>query len=436
MRRSARSVRNGETNHPTVAWSEERKGRDVMPVSDGRPGALGGLRVLDLTTTRGGYCGKLFADLGADVVLVEPESGHVLRNRPPFAKASDQDEGPSLLFAYLHGNKRSITLDVEDPSGAATLRDLVAVADVLIEDGLPGRLEDLGLGYTDLRARNKRLVMVSITPFGQDGPYADRDAPDLVLLALGGLLSLGGYADGSPMQAPDEQAHMAGSIFGAVGGMMAVLAAENAGEGQHVDVSIQGAVGMTLENAAQFVDLEGHVRRGFGGTQRQAGAGVMPCADGFVFVLAGGIGGNRFWPNLLEWMESEDAVELERLRGDKWLDRAFLESDEAKQTFREVFGAFSNRFSKAELGDAAQRWRVPLAPCNSPKDIVGNAQLAHRGFFVPAQLDDTYAAISPGAPYRLSGTPWSSALQVRAVGENGSEVLADWGIDGLERSWM
>ena len=388
--------------------------------------ALDGVRVLDLTTSRGGYCGKLFADLGADVVLVEPPEGHEQRTRPPFVRDEDGSDGPSLLFAYLNGNKRVFAADVFDPSGAAKVRELAGSADLVIEDRLPGVLGDVGLGHEALSRQRSQLVTVSITPFGQDGPYASFDAPDLILLALGGLLSLGGYAGGAPMQPPDEQAHVAGSIFGAVGGLMALLAAERDGEGQHVDVSIQSAVAMTLENAAQFVDLEGLVRRGFGGTQRQAGAGVMPCADGYVFILAGGVGGNRFWPNLLDWMESEQATGLERLRGEEWNDREYLESDGAKQTFLEVFGTFARRFTKLELGMAAQQWRVPLAPVNSPRDVADDVQLAHRGFFVPAEIDDVHRAFAPGAHSILSATPWSSAFRVGPIGEHTQVVLSDW----------
>ncbi|WRL64223.1 CoA transferase [Blastococcus brunescens] len=237
--------------------------------------ALAGLRVLDLSGPMGNYCGKLFAELGADVVLVEPPGGTALRHQPPFA-GDRPDPERSLPYLYNNTSKRSLRLDLDHPEGQQVLRDLAAGADLLIETDSPGRMAARGLGHEELSADHPGLVTTSITPFGQTGPYAEYEAGDLVCLAMGGLLYLGGYVDGPPVQAGLQQAYVAGNLFGAVASMLAVTAAETTGQGQHVDVSVQESVVMGLENAAQFQDLEGRVRRRTGGRQWRAGAGVFP----------------------------------------------------------------------------------------------------------------------------------------------------------------
>ncbi|MGH3660597.1 MAG: CaiB/BaiF CoA transferase family protein [Micromonosporaceae bacterium] len=391
------------------------------------PQALDGLRVLDLSGHMGNYCGKLFAELGADVILVEPPHGSPLRREPPFA---DDVEGPerSLPFLYNNTSKRSVCLDLEQASDRETLRRLAGVAGLIIETDKPGAMAARGLGYQELSAHNPGLVMTSITPFGQTGPYAHYQASDLVCLALGGLLSLGGYADGPPVQAAQQQAYAAGNLYGAVASMLALTSADATGQGQHVDVSVQECVVMAMENAAQFQDLEGRTRRRTGGQQMRAGSGVFSCADGHVYMLAGGIGGNRFWANLVKWLTSEGVAQADRLRGPVWADRGYLESEPAHQLFAEIFLPFSAGQSKADLYRDAQRWRVPLCPVNSPGDILQHRQLRDRGYFVEtAGLPGTPgdAVLMPGAPYRLSETPWRLRSRAPRLGEHTDEVLRE-----------
>lgn len=396
-----------------------------------RSGALQGIRVLDLTGARGNYCGKLFADLGADVVLVEPLQGSEVRHLPPYV-----DDVPgierSLPFAYQNANKRSVALDLATSAGAAALKRLAAGSDVIIESFMPGTLAQYGLSYKELSASHPKLVMTSITPFGQTGPLADCDAPDLVCLALGGLLYLGGYADGAPMQAPQDQAYAAGGLFAAVASMMAILHSEQTGEGQHVDVSIQECVTLALENTVQFFDLEHRIRRRTGGVQRQAGMGVFASADGYVFVMAGGIGGNRFWPNLVEWLHDEDCPDARRLDNDRWYERSYIESDEAKAIFGEVFGGFAAGHDKEYLGEKAQQWRVPLAPVNAPSEVLKSPQLQHRQYFQDLMVLPGRHHPAPGAPYVLSATPWHSNGRPPRLGEHTQDVLLSQGFARAE----
>ncbi len=387
--------------------------------------ALAGLTVLDITGAMANYTGKLFAELGADVVLVEPMDGSELRHRPPFA-TPPADPPTSLRFVANNTGKRSICVDLEHPGGQQIVRTLARHADLVIEDRQPGALAALGIGPAQLRAENPRLVVTSVTGFGQDGPYSHYAASDLVCLALGGLLSLAGEPDEPPLHAAAEQAYAAGSLFAAVASMLALTHAELTGEGQLVDVSVQEAVTMALENAAQFYHQEGTVRRRLGFEQRQAGYGVYHCADGYVVLIAGGLGGNRFWGNLVTWMSECGDPGATPLAEPQWADRTFLKQQHAMDTFREIFERFAMTRTKAELYRGAQAHRVPLCPVNSVAEMVASPQLAHRQFFTTVAAGAAKAT-APGAPYRLSMTAWANTGPAPGLGEHTDDVLNQFG---------
>ena len=386
--------------------------------------ALQGLTVIDLSGALGNYAGKLFAELGADVVLVEPPGGSSLRHEGPFLADLPGLER-SLAFAYHNTSKRGITLDLDREADRATLRRLVATADLVIETERPGVMDERGLGYADLSKIRPGLVMLSITPFGQTGPYAQYQAEDIVALALGGMLYLGGYPDTAPIRVHGDQGILCANMYGAVAGIIALWHAEASGEGEHLDVSMQESVVMALENAVQFYDLEKTVRRRWAGEQRFAGTGVYACEDGYVFLMAGGIGANRFWSRTLEWFADEGMVGVERLQGPEWATVEFLKSDEAKRIFSEVFDPWALQRSKAHLYHAGQARKIPIAPVSSPKDIVENKQLQSRGHFV--EVPDGIAGHTlhmPGAPYKLSETPWQIQRPAPRLGEHNLEILS------------
>ena len=252
------------------------------------PAALDGLRVLDLSGPMGNYCGKLFADMGADVILVEPPAGTRLRFEPPFVDGIAGLER-SLSFAYHNTSKRGTTLNLDSVSGQNLFRKLVETADVVLETEKPGVMRRRGLDYDSLAALRPSLVFTSITPFGQSGPYANYETEDLVASALGGFLYLAGYPDAAPLRAYGNQAYLCAAMYGAVATMLAVLEADITSAGQHVDLSMQECVVLGMENAMQIYDLEGVVRKRSAGEQRYAGTGVFECKDGYVYMMAGGI---------------------------------------------------------------------------------------------------------------------------------------------------
>lgn len=387
--------------------------------------ALDGMRVLDLSGALGNYAGKLFADLGADVVLVEPPGGSALRREGPYL-----DDVPgletSLAFAYHNTSKRGITLDLDDASDQGRLRQLVLSADLLIETAKPGAMAARGLGYEVLTALRPSLVMLSITPFGQTGPYADFEAEDIVALALGGMLSLGGYPDTAPMRVHGDQAIMCANMYGAVAGMIAVSKAEHTGQGEYIDVSMQEAVVLGMENAIQFYDLEQTVRKRWAGDQRFAGTGVYACSDGYVFLMAGGIGANRFWGRTIKWFADDGMAGVEELLAPRWQEVEFLQSLEAKRIFNELFAPWAAQRTKASLYHAGQARQIPIAPVNTPADIIESPQLDSRGHFVDvARAVGTRTLRMPGAPYKLSGTPWRIQRPAPRLGQHNVEIWAE-----------
>ena len=397
-----------------------------MDYLSGTPNAsLDGVRVLDLSGALGNYAGKLFAELGADVVLIEPPQGTALRHQGPFLKDIPGVE-TSLAFAYHNTSKRSVTLDLETPADQKILRELVARADVLIDTSRPGKMDELGLCYEQLAAIRPSLVMLSITPFGQQGPYALYEAEDIVGLALGGLLSLGGYPDTAPMRVHGDQAVMCANMYGAVAAIVALTQAELTGEGEHIDVSMQECVVLAMENAVQFYDLEKTVRKRWAGDQKFAGTGVYACSDGYVFLMAGGIGANRFWERTLKWFAEEGMAGVEEFGRPHWQDVKFLESSEAKKLFSSLFLPWAASQTKAQLYHSGQARQIPIAPVNTPADIIDSPQLLSRGHFVDVpQAMEGRALRMPGAPYKLSRTPWRIQRPAPRLGQHNQEVMKE-----------
>jgi benzylsuccinate CoA-transferase BbsE subunit len=396
--------------------------------------ALEGLRVLDLSGPMGNYAGKLFADMGADVILVEPPGGTELRREPPFIEDLPGIER-SLNFTYQNTSKRGICLDLGTASGQRLLRELAQTADLVIETAPPGWLAARGLGYEQLAKDRPQLVMASITPFGQTGPYAEMKATDLVGLAMGGLLWMGGYQDAAPTQAHGDQACKCAAMYGAVAAMLAVTEAELTGQGQHVDISMQESVTLALENAAQTYDLEGVVRKRPLSDQRFAGYGLFKCKDGYIYLGSRGIGNSPAWSRSLQWFKDEGMEGVERLFGAEWSDLAYLKTDEAREVFGELFMRWSMQHGKDWLYSEGQKRLIPLAPVSTPADLLENPQLQARGVFVDfVHPLLKQAARMPGAPYVLSQTPWRMQRRAPLLGEHTAEVLAELGVPGDEVS--
>lgn len=360
--------------------------------------ALSGIRALEISGTYGAYCGKLFADLGASVTLLEPPGGSPMRAKPPFAGDQPGPEN-SLPFAYFAANKASVSTDLTTPAGQARLAELAGVSDLIILSDHPDAgCVDLG----KLCRGDPKLVAIRITPFGTTGPYAGFRGDDLSLMAMGGLLTLAGFPDLPPAIAYGEQGLLAADQFGAVAAIAAVLRAERTGRGELIDLSIQESVVMALENAAQTYQLEGVTRCRTAGARR-AGTGIFPCKDGEIYLLAGGIGETAMWGNFAQWMVAEGIAGADLFGSSDWNDSA----PGADHAFEAIFLPYAMRTTKEALYQGGKTWRVPVAPMSTPEDLLDNAQLDYRGYFVDIPDGHPLSGTKvPGAPYKLGATPW------------------------------
>ena len=374
-----------------------------MPIQDDYgPGLLAPYRVLDLTDSRGLLCGKMLADLGADVVQVEPPGGSDARRIGPFYQDAPGVE--RSLFWWAHcANKRGISLDITTADGAALLRRLVANADFLIESSDPGQLASWGLAWPDLQRINPRLVMVSITAFGQDGPYADYLASDIVGMALGGFMHLTGDSDRPPLRVSMPQFYQHGSAAGAAGAMIAHTHRALTDEGQHVDVSCQQAVARTLAHAPQYWDLEQTVLRRMGAYRESAGGTFTrinwPCKDGFVNFQPGGgtAGAARSVRSMLAWM-TEEGMGSAALDAINWEELGYgtARAEIMEQTVAAV-APFLMTHTRNELANGALERRILLFPVATPGDILEHRQLEARGYFQQIHHADIEADITyPG----------------------------------------
>lgn len=384
--------------------------------------------VLDLTEGGFNWCGKVLADLGADVIKIEPPGGSPTRNIGPFVDGK-RGKDRSLFWASYCVNKRSITMDLETSDSVARLRDLASGADILIESFRPGRMDELGLGYDDLSWVNRGLVYTSITPFGQTGPYSQFAAPDLVAWSMGGMQYVGGNADRQPVRISAPQAELHAGAQAAAGTVAALWHCGETGIGQHVDVSMQTAVVWTLMNATPFPPLHGtNMERS--GDYRARGhiivRHVFGCQDGYLSVVQA----PRTLRGLAEWMEEEDAAPdwLSAIDWDEWNPATIEENDhEAIDLFHRVqfyIEEFIASKTKNELYLRAIDHGILLAPCQTVQDIAESIQLEARGFWNelghPA-LDRTLTHLGPFI--RLGESPIQIRLPAPRIGEHNDEIL-------------
>ena len=353
-------------------------------------------RVLDLTDDRGIIAGKILADLGADVIAVEPPGGSPARRVAPFYE-DDPDPKKSLFWIAYAANKRSITLDISTADGQAIFRRLVRNAHFLIESFHPGYLAELGLDYSALEKENPALVMVSITAFGQDGPYADYKSTDIVTMALGGSIHLTGDPDRRPVRISWPQSWLVGAATAAVGALVAHHHRVRTGQGQHVDAScLQAVVARNIDRACLTWDLNRYNLKRMG-SSRQIAVGSQrlnfECKDGYVnfYLPEGGIG-VRNMGAMLQWMDAEgmgDGI----LRETDWEQVNFERIPDAlRERMEEVIGRFFMAHTKQELAEEAIRRTINLFPVNDAKDMLEYPQLRGRSYF--QQVDYPYLGAS------------------------------------------
>ncbi len=396
-------------------------------------------RVLDLANETGLLCGRILADLGADVIKVEPPSGEPARMHGPYAGDAPDSER-SLSWAAYNCNKRSITLDITKAQGRDLFLRLIGLSHFLIETFEPGRLDGLGLGYEALRAANPGLVMTSITPFGQTGPRRDWKGDDLVASALGGLMHTCGAEDREPLRLGGQQACVLAGAQAAAGTMIAHYQRLATGEGAHVDLSIQEAVANALPDTQLFWFVSKEVehrgeRHQYGGRMTR---GTFPAKDGFVAShLFWGVGPGTRMRGLARWMR-ESGVPNTLGDADFTQVTGFNITQEQVDAWEDEMAAFFSRFTKAEIYREALKRRAFLFPVSSPADLARNEQLQARHFFQQVECPALGGPVTfPGPAFRAGERPVAIRRPPPRAGEHNDEVYGrEMKLSGAERAQL
>ncbi|TAK75271.1 MAG: CoA transferase [Dehalococcoidia bacterium] len=373
-------------------------------------GPLTGIRVVDLSQyIAGPYCGRILAGFGADVIKVEPPDGDPIRRWAPFADSTPNLE-TGAFHLYLNQGKRSVTLDLTTEAGRAILRELLATADVLIESFRPGALADLGFGYEQLREEFPRLLYVSITPFGQTGPYSQYVGWEITTYALSGLM----YITGEPDREPLKNGGYLGQYGAGQNAHIATLAGlwerASSGLGQHVDVSVFEHATSLLEMTDMAYIYAGQVYPRAGNGSRAAW-GIYPCADGFVGVVSGPL---RRWANVATLME-------EPLLADSRYQQAGSQS-ELRDEIDALMLPWLVTHNKEEIYQQAQALGLPFGYVATPADLFRNEQLQYREFFHTVEHPVAGTLHYPSVAAHFTDGLWESR-RAPLLGEHTDEVV-------------
>ena len=392
---------------------------------------LGPYRVLDLTDEKGELAGSILANLGADVIKVEPPGGDPSRHRPPFFQDRADPEA-SLPWWAFNVNKRSITLNLRAAEGQALFKRLVATADFVLESFRPGYLAELGLGYADLAQTNPRIILTSITPFGQTGPYSQWAASDLTLQALGGFLYVNGDEDRPPVRISADLAYGHGGGAGAAGSLVAHHHRQKTGRGQHVDVSIQDYITWTPLNMTMAAQVrhQSPTRSALGMRFHSNTLSLRyrwRCKDGLIIfrpISAGG--GKAQYLTLLAWMR-EHGFDDPVLTAKDWSGADFDAMTQADyDAIATVVQAFLDTRTVAELSARAVTDRLRLAPAATAKDIVESPQIQARQTLAPVAHEQQADPIVYAGPFaRFSDTPPPPYRRPPRIGEHNLAVYRD-----------
>ncbi len=390
-------------------------------------GALGDICVIELASVKTQFTGKLLADMGAEVILVEPPTGSEARAIGPFYE-DRPDTNTSLNFWYYNTNKRSVVLDYTTADGRAILERLLPDADVLLHSLTAKELRDAGIDTAPIAKKYPALIISAVTSFGLEGPWADWQATDAVHLALGGQMTMNGYDNipGSPPLAGGggQSWHM-GGVWGAISTVMALVERDKSSLGQFSDVSIHDAASICTELAFSYYEGTGEVVR------RQTGRHALPhitspsqlrCSDGrYLDISLRNVGPDR-WMSFIEWLDSEEMAE------DLTEDRFYVPEilDQEMGHVQDVVARFCLTHTADEMMQKAQALGFPWCKVFAPEELPTNEHLLARDFYVDVDHPELERTIRyPGAPYVFSETPFAIRHRAPLLGEHTIVVLHD-----------
>jgi crotonobetainyl-CoA:carnitine CoA-transferase CaiB-like acyl-CoA transferase len=407
--------------------------------------ALTGVRVVEIAHERCSLVGKLLGDMGADVIVIEPLDGAQMRRYAPFADDVPDTE-LSLYWWHYNTSKRSVALDWKHPDGRAAFLKLLGNADILVEAEEPGTLSAAGLDDAELTEAFTRLIHVSITPFGPDGPHSNEQATDLTILASGGVAAICGYDDHTlpPIRPLGDHGYAIGEHFAILSALTALVGRETTGCGQKIDVSLNAAANVTTEMASYswLVAKQQVVRQ----TGRHAGAYISMrtqyrCKDGRYVNTGVPPRTAKQYEIMLEWFrglgldkEFPETVFLEMGTQHPVLDLSKIGvDDEVTAIFgaaREALALACSRMSAYEFFQSAQRAGLPVGIIYSPDEAFEDEHFKARG--IQFQLEQPQLGRTvryPGPPYAFEKTPWSISRAAPRLGEHTDELLAAAGVD-------
>ena len=373
---------------------------------------LSGVKVLDLTHhIAGPYCTKMLADYGAEVIKVErPGEGDAARRFPPFFHDDPHPE-KSGFFLYLNTNKKGVTLNLKTETGKDICRRLLKEADILVENFSPRVMPSLGLVYETLEKLNPRLVMMSISNFGQTGPYCDFKATEIIEDAMGGWSMIIGHPDREPLKPGGYQSQFVAGLFGAIGTISGYYSALMSGMGQHIDLSIMDAVLYIQMATTSGYAYDQVIRKRYGNRVSPFPSGILPCKDGYIGAIT--VTAQK-WPVLCEWMGMPELVNDPRFLTAP--DRA-LNIDDLDAT---MIGWLVEH-EQEELFREGQKRRLPFGIPSSAKQLLESPHLNARGYFVPVDHPATGEVKYPGAQVKFEGVPYK-LNRAPLLGEHNEEV--------------
>lgn len=383
--------------------------------------ALDGIRVIDASGgIAGPYCGKMLADYGAEVIKVEhPIDGDPARAVGAFPHGVPHPE-KSALFLHLNTNKKGISLDLSTPDGIQIFTALIRQSHIVLESFRPGQMAEWGLGYHTLKQHRSDLVMTSVTPFGQSGPFKDYQFTELTIFAMGGGMHREGLPDRQPLRYGAEIAQYFSGTAAAAATMIAVFGVAMTGEGEWIDISIQECMAghpHQIGRRTPYVygnepDLRKPPRLAAAGMREPYAVGTFRCKDGFVSFLPLG---SRMWPQLARMIDMPELIHDPRFQSaDDRTDR--------REELEAIFQAWFDEHTRYEVFAAGQREGLPCAPILDAGEALQNEQFRNRAYFLDLMHPHVGTLSYTGLPFRLSDVDMADAAPAPLLGQHNAEV--------------
>ncbi|MBI5967763.1 MAG: CoA transferase [Deltaproteobacteria bacterium] len=386
-----------------------------------RSKALEGIRVLDLTQIYAGpYCSMLFADMGAEVIKIEPPRGEIIRDNPPLVKEGEggpHDRSRSGYFLTLNRNKYGITLNLKHPKAISIFKELVKIGDVVLENYAPGVMKRLGIDYPVLKEVNPRIIMCSVSGFGQWGGYSERLSFDIIAQAMSGMMSVTGHPDSPPTKVGTSLGDVSASLHGAFAIMAALWYREKTGVGQYIDVSMQEGMVAILEGGIPRWTVGKELLTPIGSMNpHECPMAAFRCKDGYIIIATVG---DEHWQRFCRAINRPDwaADPGYSTKRQRW---------EKKYILQEEIEKITTQYTVKEVGEKMDGERVANSPIMNIQQVVDDPHLNERGYFVEVEHPIIGKAKIPGIPFKLSETPGVVERSSPLVGQHNELILGKY----------